>query len=488
MRHFNHNFSGVFVIPLLCLMLILAACNLGGPNAGGGNLGVTPGGVQDMALARELVSNGRVPPASAFSVEGIFSEYDLPLTGAVCEQLFCIRSALAIAPDAEGKDAGWLQLSYSSNLQAESFKLEPMSIIFVVDVSGSMNWRYQSNNNEYQSPLGVAKEMMQQMTQRMREVDEVAIVTYGSQARVYQSFTSDKTLLQRRIRALRTEGTTNMEAGLQSAYRLASQARNGQKRLMLFTDVQPNVGATTPTEFERLVQEGASSGTGMTVFGVGVGMGATLFKAMSQIRGGNAFSIFSSQDTDNFMKDNWPFFLQAVAYDFKVEIASSNAGSALVQGYGFPVSDGAATLNTSTLFLSKRRGAQLLQFSLDDEAARRNFAVQSSLSYENLAGKRENQTLNTQLANPNATTPYFQQRSLQKSIALALAVSNMHKAAQLYAVNREAATSLMSQTYQRFLADSQALDDNSLQRDVEFSARLLELMQQGAPQGNFYGQ
>ncbi len=60
-----------------------AADYSGFPSVGGGEFGATAGGVKDLALARELVKAGQVPPPEALLVEGAFSEHDLPLTGAL---------------------------------------------------------------------------------------------------------------------------------------------------------------------------------------------------------------------------------------------------------------------------------------------------------------------------------------------------------------------------------------------------------------------
>lgn len=65
--------------------------SLPSPGAPGGDFGATPGGVQNMGLARELVANAQVPPPEAFVVEGMFSEHDLPVAGPPCAQLLCLR-------------------------------------------------------------------------------------------------------------------------------------------------------------------------------------------------------------------------------------------------------------------------------------------------------------------------------------------------------------------------------------------------------------
>src|SRR5262245_29687677 len=87
---------------------------VGGPGGPGGSFGATQGGVKDMKLARELVAKGQVPPASAFLVEGMFSEHDLPLDGPPCAALFCPRGAIGVADTLDGAASGWLQVGLAS--------------------------------------------------------------------------------------------------------------------------------------------------------------------------------------------------------------------------------------------------------------------------------------------------------------------------------------------------------------------------------------
>lgn len=483
----------------LCLLLSSCVGNLAStpstpstPSVPSDNLGVTPGGVQDMQLARELVSNGKVPPAAAFTVEGMYSEHDLPLTASKkCAQLFCVTSALAIAPDMDGKTSGWLQLGFSSNAKAEDFTLEPLSLIFVVDVSGSMNRSYKTIYNDYQTPLKVAKNLMAGFSKAVRPVDEVAIVSYGSNARTQLDFTSDVEKIQSTITDLRTEGATNMEAGLQLAYQVASKAKNSNSRIILFSDVQPNIGASNKSQFQNLMGEAALGGTGTTVVGVGIGLGAKLFKAVGEVRGGNAFSIFSSKDVSRVLEQDWPFFTQAVAYDFKVDVNATNVGTQLVRGYGFPVdaeSDAKeAKLETSTLFLSRRKGAQLIQFHFDSPSAIENFATLVNLSYQTPDSKAQTDTLINQYDKTELKNGYyFQQKSVEKTVALGLLVANMHKAADLYGKDQTAALKLMEKSYSRFDEDVKRLGDASLNKEVLFAASVLELMRKNAPQGTLY--
>ena len=74
-----------------------------------------------------------------------------------------------------------------------------------------------------------------------------------------------------------------------------------------------------------------------------------------------------------------------------------------------------------------------------------------------------------------------------KTVALAVLVSSMKQAAELYSVDREQAIENMTGALARISADAQALDDEALTTEVNLARDLLRLMEQGAEQGDLYG-
>lgn len=492
---------GILLFPVL-----LAACDVSGgagvpspsPGVPGGDFGATPGGVQDMGFARELIANKQVPPPEAFVVEGMFSEHDLPLAGPACAQLLCLRGALGAAPTLAGAPSGWLQVGLSSTIELDTFERPPLSLILTADISGSMDWEYRTPYNEYQTPLKLAKLQMEKLVATLGADDEVALVSYGSSARTVLDFTPGdrQEVLLGAIRALRSEGSTNMEAGLETAYRLAQTGKaENARRVLLFTDVQPNVGATEAGAFEMLVGQGAAEGVGLTVFGVGVGLGPEVFGAMSRVRGGNAFTLFGSRDVARRLAEDWPWLAVPVAYDLSVALTPA-AGLEVAEGYGFPTADKRAELKTSTVFLSKRRGALLVRLEPTAEPETldlKTLGVSGTLSYETPAGEPVKDTLETtfeaDLGDPGSgrQTQAFAQPSVGKTVALALLVSGMKNAAERYAEAPDAGAALMQRVADRFEADAEALDADALEVEVTLARELLALMEQGAPQGTLYG-
>ncbi len=480
----------IFVIASLalgagCAMSGAPAFSSGAP----GEFGATPGGVQDMGLARALVEEGRVPPAEAFVVEGMFSEHDLPVSGGACADVLCIGAAGAIAPNLDEQTRAWVQIGLSSTVNPETYERPPATIIATVDVSGSMGWSYGDT-----SPGELSRALLERMAAELGEGDRIAIVTYGSSVATPLPLTSgaNSGAINAAIAALGEGGSTNMEAGLQRAYAIArAEAASGHDvRVLLFTDVQPNVGATSPSEFQAMVQAGADEGVGITVFGMGVGLGQELFEAMSHLRGGNAFSLMAADDVPALMEESWPFLLTPIAYDLRVAITPST-GTSVLAGYGFPGAeeDGSAALEVASVFLSRKRGALLVELGRADDLPIAQAGATLALEYTRPNGTPVSESLAVDWSSlsPDERGHAYAQPATGRTVALALAVTGMHDAAALYASDGEASVALARATAERLSADAEALDDDALRAEAAFAGELLALMEAGAAQGNLYG-
>ncbi len=475
-------------------LTLVAACGSVDAYSGsptGGDFGATPGGVKDMSLARELIASGRVPPPGALLVEGMFAEHDLGLTGAPCNDTLCLRAAAGVAPDRAGAARGWLQVGMSSNVDPDRFVRPPTTFIFTVDVSGSMGW---SNGSEaYPTPGWLSRATLHALADQVDAGDQVAIVTYGSEIATPLGLTrgSDQARISAAIDQLREAGSTDMEGGLRRAYELGRQARAaGQQnvRLVLFTDVQPNVGATAPSEFEQMAAAGADDGVHLTVLALGLGVGPEVLQSMAQVRGANAFSLQRPEHVSALIADEFPWFTAPIAYDLAVAVRPA-PGLAIADGYGFPAGFAEdPSLEVATVFLSKRRGALLVSLRETELAALDGLAADLDLSWRNPAGVTRTSALHVARdGNLDDRGQWFAQASTARTTALALLVSGMHDAADQYGNDRDAALAIMQAAADRFEADAAALAEPALDVEVALGRELLRLMQTGAPQGTLYG-
>lgn len=367
-----------------------------------------------------------------------------------------------------------------------------VSVIATVDVSGSMGWRYGDEGGD--SPGELSRALLRRIAAELGEADRIAIVTYGSSVSTALAPTSgaDRASVGAVIDGLRENGSTNMEAGLRRAYELAASelGRSDEVRVMLFTDEQPNVGETSPTSFQSMVQAGADQGVGITIFGMGLGLGQELFEAMSHLRGGNAFSLMQQDDVGELMDDSWPWMVSPIAYDMHLTVTPSSS-TRVTAGYGFPGAgeDGAARLEVATVFLSRRRGALLVEVARDDELPIGQAGAILELGYTRPDGTAAAQTLTvdwSELA-PDERGHAYAQPAAGRTVALALAVTGMRDAAERYGASPSAAVAVAETVAARLREDAAALDDDALREEAAFADALLELMREGAPQGDLYG-
>jgi len=454
----------------------------------GGGFGATPGGVKDLHLARKLIADGQIPPSDALLVEAMYGEHDLSLEGATCARTLCLRAAAGFAPELDGTARGFAQVGLSSTIDPATWARPSTTFVFTVDVSGSMGWGYDGT-----SPGELSRRLLHALTDMLRPDDRVAIVTYGSDVDTKVGLTSGESLarVHRAIDDLHEAGSTNMEAGMKRAYEIGTSALGSteQVRVVLFTDTQPNVGATAPSEFETMVVRASEHDIHTTTLALGLGIGPEVLRAMASMRGANAFSLTSSEEVDDFMANEYPWFTTPIAFSLRVN-ASLAAGWSIDRGLGFPAAsdDQQVGLKAETVFLSKRKGAMLI--ALTPPAGKpTGLSGSFSLAYAEPDGTPVTEMLPFSY---NGTPldqrgQWFGQHGVARTTALGLLVEGMHDAAALYSRDAAGAETLMRAAATRFAADAEALGDADLPIEVELSAAMLRLIVARAPQGTLYG-
>jgi Ca-activated chloride channel family protein len=352
-----------------------------------------------------------------------------------------------------------------------------------------MGWGYPNGT----TAGGISHALLHALADRLGEGDRFALVTFGSVSRTVLPLTSaaDQARIHAAIDALHEDGSTDMESGMRMAYPLAAAAvgTTDAVRVMVFSDYQPNVGATTPSEFQRLAIAGSADGVGLTLFGLGLGLGPEVMSAMSEIRSANAFSLVSPDDVAPLLEDSWPWMVSPIADDLQVRLQAS-VGFRIRAAFGFPGVDGDtdAALEVATVFLSRRKGAMLVELQplegTDIPAAEASL----SLSYAAVDGTPMTGSLSARYdgAALDEAGRFMPQRGIAETVALALLVSGMRQAAEQYATDHAAAVTTLEAVVERFASDAAAIGDPALDPELDFAAALLALMRADAPQGTLY--
>ena len=265
------------------------------------------------SVARRYVMDGNLPPIEAVRVEEFVNYFDAgyPKPSDVAFALYADG-----APSPFHRDGSYILRFGVQGYQVSEAERKPATLTFVIDVSGSM---------DMENRLGLVKQSLQLLVDRLRPTDTVAIVVYGSSARVVLNPTSgeDRNHILDAIYSLRTDGATNAEAGLRLGYQLAYQAyRPGSiNRVILCSDGVANVGATGPDAILEQIRSYAD--TGITLTSVGFGMGNFNDVLMEQLAD-NGDGVYAYVDTideaERLFVDNLTSTLQTIALDAKVQV------------------------------------------------------------------------------------------------------------------------------------------------------------------------
>jgi len=335
-------------------------------------LAVRQGGAQDIKHFRAIADDVGMPRPESLTAEGLMGEYDLTLpTKAKCGEVMCVvtetaPAALAVRP----ADRQFVGLGFASNIDAKSWRREPLDLIAVVDKSGSMDG----------VPLARVRASLRQIVGQMRDGDRFGIVLYGDTSAVYLAPTDIATGRDDVLAAIdriKSEGSTYMEEGLKVGYATAfkeAETFKGNTRLMLFTDEQPNVGRTDAESFIGMAEAASRKGIGLTTIGVGVQFDASLASKVSSARGGNLFFIASDDDVKTVFAKQLDTMVSELAYDLHLTIAPA-AGWKVSGVFGVPDGvmtegkDGAITVTVPTVFLSMNGGGIFLTMAKSSDRA-----------------------------------------------------------------------------------------------------------------------
>lgn len=333
--------------------------------------GVTAGGAQDISYTRSQIAMGKIPLPSTFTAEGLLSEYDLPLQNTSdCDSLICVYGeAMPVQINSLPEVSHLAQLGFASGIDATTWEREPINLIAVVDKSGSMSG----------TPLSLVRKSLLEVLDQLNPSDQISIVLYGDRSHVYldptKASSRNKSRIRESIQEIASAGSTNMESGLRVGYDLADASApdfEGNTRLMLFTDEQPNTGNTSEHGFMKQMRDGSEKGYGLTTIGVGRNFGAELANTISSVRGGNLFFFPDTNTMQEKFANEFETMVTELAYDMKLTLSPAD-GFKIAGVYGIPgdmlewTDDGRSLyMEVETLFLSLRKGA--IYFALAPES------------------------------------------------------------------------------------------------------------------------
>ena len=263
-------------------------------------------------LARSYLDKGQLPPEAAVRVEELVNSFDYGYQAPV-EDTFAVFAEAAPSPNRHGYQV--LHIGIKGK-EVDAAARQPTHLTFVIDISGSM---------EADNRLGLVKKSLHLLVNELREDDTVAIVVFGDQAREALAPTSgvNKQVIARVIDSLRSEGSTNAEAGLRMGYQVAEKLleKRGVHRVVLCSDGVANVGMTGPNGILETVHKQVDRGITLTTIGVGMGdYNDTLMEQLAQHANGNYYYLDKLDAAKKVFVERLTGTMQVIAKDVKVQV------------------------------------------------------------------------------------------------------------------------------------------------------------------------
>jgi Ca-activated chloride channel family protein len=212
---------------------------------------------------RRFLNSGQLPPAGSVRVEELINYFHYDYPQPRNDDPFSINTEAGICPwNPEHR----LVMIGLQGKKIPTTNLPPSNLVFLIDVSGSMT-------DENKLPL--VKSSMKLLTEQLREKDRVSIVVYAGNAGLVLPSTSgqNKQAIRDAIESLEAGGSTAGGEGIKLAYKIARDnfMSQGNNRVILCTDGDFNVGASSDAEMEKLIEQERESGVYLTVLGYGMG-------------------------------------------------------------------------------------------------------------------------------------------------------------------------------------------------------------------------
>lgn len=262
---------------------------------------------------RRFLNMGQVPPKDAVRIEEMINYFSYDYPEPDNEHPFSVTTELSVCP--WNKDHHLLHVGLKGMEMAKE-ELPASNLVFLLDVSGSMNAA---------NKLSLLKTSFELLVKQLRKEDRVAIVVYaGAAGLVLESTPGNKEdEILEAIQRLSAGGSTAGGAGLKLAYKVATEnyIEDGNNRIILATDGDFNIGASSNAEMERMIEKEREKGIYMTVLGFGMGnYKDDKMEIIANKGNGNYAYIDNIQEARKFLISEFAGSMYTIAKDVKFQL------------------------------------------------------------------------------------------------------------------------------------------------------------------------
>ena len=267
------------------------------------------------SIVRRFIEQGSLPPAGAVRIEEMLNyfPYDYAPPESGDERPFAIHLEGAACP--WNPDHRLVRVALKGR-EIEQDKRPPSNLVFLLDVSGSM---------EPRERLPLIKESLRLLVERLTDNDRVAIVVYAGNSGLVLPSTNGthKDTILRALDHLEAGGSTNGASGIKLAYKVAQEnfLKGGTNRVILATDGDFNVGTTSQGELVRLIEKEAKGGVFLSVLGVGTdNLRDSTMQKLADHGNGNYAYLDRIEEGKKVLVEQMSGTLVTIAKDVKIQV------------------------------------------------------------------------------------------------------------------------------------------------------------------------
>lgn len=285
------------------------------------------------SLAAAHLRAGKLPPPKAIRVEEFVNSFgeDIPVDP---EEVFAFAAEGGPSPFGEGLDL--LKIAVKARDLREGERKGAV-LTFLIDSSGSMAAALSSGLEE--EPSGGVSRKAVEGTSRIEAVqgalaalvgslsseDRVQIVAYATTPYLVLPLTPAREAerIVGAVRSIQPSGATNLEAGLDLAYRVADEAFDPRavNRVILASDGAANLGSRNPEEILKRVEVFARRGIYLSALGFGLGKyDDAMLETLADRGNGNYAHVDTPERAQEILRENLPRTLHVLAADAKIQV------------------------------------------------------------------------------------------------------------------------------------------------------------------------
>jgi len=266
-------------------------------------------------IMRNYLNDGNLPPSESVRVEEYVNYFEQDYAVPPEHQAFAISVDGAPSPFTLTERYQMIRVGIQG-YDVSNRERKPANLVFVVDTSGSMG---------IDNRLALVRWSLETLVDQLHRDDTVAIVAYGTDARVVLEPTSgsDKETIYKAIGWLQPGGVTNAEAGIRLGYKMAMRAFNpdGINRVLLCSDGVANSGETEWQAILDEVRGYVEEGVTISSFGFGLDNYNDVLMEQLADNGDGMYAYIDDRDeARNQFIDNLVSNLQTIAMDAKVQV------------------------------------------------------------------------------------------------------------------------------------------------------------------------